>query len=361
MAITYPELVALTSNEYTTLLDLLQAAQGDESLLGRITYEYQKQQTIGRDLPVKIASGRTEDTGAFLEPWELNKVSELTSVDGGPTFHKLGAYSRRDIMGMRDSAIAVKEREMQLQGAVGNLWRAKQVNDTVMKMGLDVEHDILYGDPKKDSRNMLGLMPRFSVVTDMDGIVASGDHEGEKSPYITLSAGGSGSNLASVLLVYPNAERGVAWLVPNGDTLFTGGIEYKQGAFQDVIITDADNKPRVHRQAVDTFLIAGGVGMMNRQGAIRIANIDVSTDDGFKKFERCLFEAMEAVDPDIANGFIAYVPKKLKIDLKEKYYQKIQPATLENAKIQGLKTDFSLDGITFRSCVHMTANESALA
>lgn len=361
MAITYPELVALTSNEYTTLLDLLQATQGKEKLLSMITYEYQRQQTIGRDLPIKVASGRTEDVGAFLEPWQLNKASELTSIDGGPTFHKLGTYSRRDIMGMRDSAIAIKEREYLLQGAIGNLWRAKQTNDTVMKMGLDVEHDILYGDPKTDPRNMLGLMPRFSVLTDMDGIVKAGDHAGEKSPYITLDAGGTGSGLASVLLVYPNAERGVAWLVPNGDTLFTGGIEYKKGAFQDSIVTDSSNTPRVHRQAVDTFLIVGGVGMMNRQGAIRIANVDVSTTEGLKKFERALFEAMEAVDPDIANGFIAYIPKELNVDLKVAYNGKYTAATYENAKIQGMKTDFSMGGMTFRSCRHMTKNESRIA
>ncbi len=360
MPISYPELVAATNNEYTTLLDLMQIAQGKESALATLTYEFNKQQTIGRDLPVKIASDRFEDTGSFLEPWEYNKVSELSSIDGGPTFHKIGAYSRRDIMGMRDSAIAVDERESMAQGSLANVWRAKLAYDTVNKMGLDVERDILYGDPKQDQRNFLGLMPRFSVITDMDGKVQSGAHSGEQSPYITLSAGGTGSNLASVLLVYPNADKGVAWLVPGGDTAFTGGIEFKKGVFQDMVITDANGVPRVKRQAVDTFLITGGVGMMNRQGAIRIANIDVSTDEGFKKFERCLFEAMEAVEPEIANGFIAYLPKRLSVDLKEKYYQKVVPATYENAKIKGLKTDFMMDGVVFRKCEHMTVSETAL-
>lgn len=361
MAITYEQLVALTSNEYTTLSELLQATQGDENLLGRITYEYQRQQTIGKDLPIKVATGRTEDVGAFLEPWQYNKASELTSIDGGPTFHKIGTYSRRDIMGMRDSAIAINKREYQLQGAIGNLWRAKQTNDTVMKMGLDVEHDILYGDPKVDSRNMLGLMPRFSLITDMDGIVKAGAYKGEKSPYITLDAGGTGTTLSSVLLVYPNAERGVAWLVPNGDTLFTGGIEYTKGEFQDVAVQDKDGVVRIKTQANDKFLITGGVGMMNRQGAIRIANVDISTDTGLKKFERALFEAMEAVDPDIANGFIAYIPAKLSVDLKVAYNGKYTAATFENAKLQNLKTDFGMGGTVFRTCRHMTSNESQIS
>lgn len=360
MAISYEQLVALTTNEYTTLSELLQATQGDENLLGRITYEYQRQQTIGKDLPIKVATGRTEDVGAFLEPWQYGKASELTSIDGGPTFHKMGTYSRRDIMGMRDSAIAINYREYQLQGAIGNLWRAKQTNDTVMKMGLDVEHDILYGDPKTDSRNMLGLFPRFSVITDMDGIVKAGAYKGEKSPYITLDAGGTGTSLSSVLLVYPNAERGVAWLVPNGDTLFTGGIEYEKGEFREFTVEDG-GVARVKKQAIDTFLITGGVGMMNRQGAIRIANVDISTDDGLKKFERALFEAMEAVDPDIANGFIAYIPPQLSVDLKVAYNGKYTAATFENAKLQSLKTDFSMGGTVFRTCRHMTSNEEKLS
>lgn len=361
MPITYEQLVALTTKEYTTLQELLQATQGNDKLLSMITYEYQRQQTIAKDLPIKVASGRTEDVGAFLEPWEYNKSSELTSIDGGPTFHKLGTYSRRDIMGMRDSAIAVGEREYKQQGILGDLWRAKQTKDTVMKMGLDIEHDILYGDPKKDSRNMLGLMPRFSIITDMDGIVKTGDYAGQKSPYITLDAGGTGSSLSSVLLVYPNADRGVAWLVPNGDTLFTGGIEYKKGKFQPMTYLDDNNVSRVKEQAVDTFLIVGGVGMMNRQGAIRIANVDISTAEGLKKFERTMFEAMEAVDPDVANGYIAYIPPQLSVDLKVAYNGKYTAAVYENAKLQNLKTDFTMGGTTFRTCRHMTSNESQLS
>lgn len=353
----------LTSTEYTTLTELLVKTQGDAkapiALLGN---EFAVAQTIGRDLPVKIASGRTEDEGRFVEPWEYDTKSAIKTIGEGANYYKESTYGRKDIMGMRKSAIAIDEDEYKLQGDAGKAWRAEEVYARVNKIGLDVEHDMFYADPRIKAGAMLGLMPRFSAITDMDGKILTGDNEGKLSRYITLDAGGDTSasgNLCSVMLVYPNQKKGVSWLVPS-DTYFTGGIEYTPGDFQTVTYQDDNGLMAVKRQASDIFSIVGGVGMLNRQAAIRIANVDCSTAEGMKKLEHCIYLAMEAVEPEIAAGFIAYVPRKLKVALKEYYYNKIQPATYENAKIKNTKGDFMMDGLNFRSVYHLLDTENRI-
>lgn len=357
MPITASELRLLTSNEYTTLPELLAKTQGEKGPISLLGQEYAVAQTIGRDLPVKIASGRTEDEGRFIEPWEYNAKSAIKTIGEGANFYKESTYGRKDIMGMRKSAIAIDEDEYKLQGDAGKAWRAEEMYARVNKIGLDVEHDMFYADPRKDAGAMLGLMPRFSQITDMDGKILTGDNSGMLSRYITLDAGGtSNGNLCSLMLVYPNQKKGVSWLVPS-DTYFTGGIEYTPGEFQVMSYQDENGLMAAKRQAIDLFSIVGGVGMLNRQAAIRIANVDCSTAEGMKRLEHCIYLAMEAVEPEIAAGFIAYVPRTLKVALKEYYYNKIQPATYENAKIKNTKGDFMMDGLNFRSVYHLTDKE----
>lgn len=351
----------LTTNEYTTLPELLVHTNGEKTPLSLLAKEFAVSQTIGADLPIKIASDRTEDKGRFIEPWEYDAKSDIKTIGEGANFYKEKTYGRKDIMGMRKSAIAIDYFEHKLQGAMGDLWRATQAYERVSKMGLDVEHDMFYGDPRIAERegSMLGLMPRFSQITDMDGKIVTGANAGKLARYITLDAGGTADgSLASVMLVYPNQKKGVSWLVPGGDTMFTGGIEYEPGEFQTMVSTGADGRPEAIKQAIDLFSITGGVGMLNRQAAIRIANVDYTTDAGMKKLVHCLYLAMEAVEPEIAAGFIAYVPRTLKVALKEYFTNKVQPATYENAKIRNTKGDFMMDGINFRSVYHLTDKES---
>ena len=361
MAMTASDAKLLTNTEYTTLTELLVKTQGDaKAPLALLGNEFAVSQTIGRDLPVKIASGRTEDEGRFVEPWEYNAKSDIKTIGEGANFYKESTYGRKDIMGMRKSAIAIDEEEYKLQGDAGKAWRAEEVYARVNKIGLDVEHDMFYADPRVKAGAMLGLMPRFSAITDMDGKIKSGDYAGKLSRYITLDAGGtSDGNLCSLMLVYPNQKKGVSWLVPS-DTYFTGGIEYEPGEFQAMSYMDDNGLMAAKRQAIDLFSIVGGVGMLNRQAAIRIANVDCSTAEGMKKLEHCIYLAMEAVEPEIAAGFIAYVPRTLKVALKEYYYNKIQPANYENAKIKNTKGDFMMDGLNFRSVYHLLDTENKI-
>lgn len=359
---TSEELRLLTSTEYTTLTELLVKTNGEKHPISLLSQEYAVAQTIGRDLPVKIASGRTEDEGRFIEPWEYDSKSAIKSIGEGANFYKESTYGRKDIMGMRKSAIAIDEEEYKLQGAQGKMWRAEEAFHRVNKIGLDVEHDIFYADPRLNAGAMLGLQPRFSVITDMDGVIESGDNAGMLSRYITLDAGGTSSgNLCSLYLVYPNQKKGVSWLVPNNETLFTGGIEYTKGDFQAMTYLDDAGKMAVRRQAVDMFSIVGGVGLLNRQAAIRIANVDCTTENGIKALLHCIYLAMEAVEPEIAAGFIAYVPRTLKVALKEHFYNKIQPANYENAKITNTKGDFMMDGLNFRSVYHLLDTEELVS
>lgn len=355
----YEEVVKLTSTEYTTLSELQAKLFGKDSPIARLTYEYAVEQTLGAMLPVATATGRMDDESPFLEPWEYNKNSHTTDLDSGARYSKVGTYKRKDILGMRESAIGINKKQYKMQGALGNWWRAEQSFDRAKKIGLDNEHDMFWGDPRQDPKSFLGLFPRFQVITDMYGIVQAGDHKGEKSPYITLDAGGTTDGaLSSVYLIYPNNKDGVCWLIPGKDADYQYGVEYDPGEFVRIKTIGDSGEPEALDEATDIFRVCGGIGMRNRLACIRIANVDISTEAGFKKLRRCIREANEAVSPSISNGFIGFTSSGVKLDILDQYENLVKPASYNEAQSPKIdKGAIMLDGQKIMSIVHLNDGE----
>lgn len=348
------------SSEYMTLSDIMKAKLGSNAPLTILMDEYKKSLTLGADIPACEASDKFEDRGVFMEPWEYDKFSDSTDLDGGSRYYKTGTYARKDIMGMRSSAIGINERQYLASGADGNLWRAQQTFTRVKHIGLDREHDMVWGDPTVDPNLGLGLAPRFNVVTDMDGKILAGTNAGQLSPYITLSAGGTTSgSLGSVYLIHLSSTDGVCWIYPK-DSSYTAGVRYVQGQFQDVMYQDASGNTLVKRQASDIFEVVGGLAMKSRRSAIRIANIDFSTDDGIKAFDKKLYEAFESMPTEFQSSTLIYAPKSAIPSLKMYYRDKFYPTTYDATKPVNLIGDFAMGGFTFRRLEQLNLKESKI-
>lgn len=351
--------VDLSYNEYMTLSDVMKATLGGTAPLSLITDEYMKPLTLGADIPACEASDKFEDKGVFIEPWEFDKVSDTTDLDGGSKFYKTGTYARKDIMGMRSSAIGINERNYLASGANGALWRAQQTFQRVKHLALDKEHDMFYGDPTVDPNQGLGLIPRFNLLTDMDGVIKAGAHAGELSPYITIDGGGTGSGgLGSVFLLHLSSTDGVCWIYPK-DSDYTAGLRYVKGQFQDVYYQE-NGQNMVKRQAADIFEVCGGVAMKSRKSGVRIANIDF--ENGLNAFDKALYEAFEAIPTEFQNSVVIYAPKRAIPHLKQFYRDKMinNVATYEGAKPMNLRGDFTIDGMAFRRCEQLALNEGKI-
>lgn len=350
-----------TRTEYVTMQDIALRTQGEKSGGKNFVDEYARELTLAADLPVTFASDKFEDNGYFKEPWAYEKVSNTTNIASGPTFYKLNAYTRKDIMGMRDSAIAYRKREYDAAGSLSNLYRTEAIRDRLHMIALDNEHDMIYGDPRKDPQTYLGLMPRHEMITDQDGVIQSGTYKGMLSPHITLDAGGTTEGgVFSIYLIVPSVSNGVYWIVPD-DTLWSAGINLTEGeSWQDVLVTESDGRQHVHEQKFDKFLLTGGIAIQDRRGCIRIANIDVSTSEGAEKLSYAIDQAYEVLSPSQASAARLYIPRFAGSKIRKAYRGLVQPARYEDALPKNIGQDFSIDGHNFRQLFHLTDAESVV-
>jgi hypothetical protein len=309
------------------------------AILGK---EFDNATTLASRLPIRQATDKFEDKGAFKEPWQKNRNSYVSDPDGVYTPSKKGTYTRSDILGMRKSAVMMEVGQFkQMTAEQQNAFRLDQVKDRFVDIALDAESDMLYANPvgttgtydqSTDVRNCLGLAPRYNKITDHNGIyTASGTQR--MSPYITLDAGGTGNKLTSVWLIVPSADKGVCRLMPNG-TQFTGGIEYNPAdrpEWEDGVdaVTGIAGKKQY---LIDTFDYVYGIAILNRRSCIRIANIDMTDDTSMAKFINQYRFALAAIDAGLKSAnHIAFMNPIMKVYLEGYFDKKVTPSSFADA------------------------------
>lgn len=340
-----------------TIADLNAATLGGKAAIANMLQEFSQQLTLGADLPIRMASEKNRDVGTFSEPWEYNKHSGYTDLDSGEKVSKTGSYSRIDIMGMRSSAIEYRIKQKMFMGSGFAQLVTWQMRDRLRDIGLDDEHDLFYADMREDNRTYFGLYPRFTMLTDEDGIVLNGSNKGKKNPYVTLSAGGTASGkLASLWIIVPGATDGVCRIYPNG-TDFTGAIQFDEGSWETV-----EQDGEATRKKIDFFYLTNGLAIMDRRSVVRIANIDVSTEEGIKNLEKAIYQAFTVIPQNKAGRARIYVSPKIVPSLKMHYSNKVQAVTYEGGKPHNITGDFEIPGVgVFRQCLHLLATEDVVA
>ena len=340
-----------------TYFDLAKRTAGGKVRLDLMTEEFVTQTSILGTLPVVESTEKEKDTGTFLDGWEYNKHTQLTDLDHGPKPTKHDSYAREDIMSYRDAAIETRKKHYDYGGAEMASLLTQETSLKIRDLALDNEHDIFYGDPRDDERAMLGLYPRFWCLTDMKGVVQAGSHQGEISPYRTFSAGGTASGkLSSIFMVVPSARDGACIIVPKGS--LSGGMHYEKGQWRG----GEDEDGGFIYVRTDLFSVQNGLSIRNRQGVVRIANIDYSTEAGIKGLIDVLYNAVYSVPAYLRSRLQVYcndeaIPKLAWYFNSQKY-----PTSAGAAKPEGVGGDFAIPGLgTFHGTVHITQGEEPVA
>lgn len=345
----------LYDNEMT-IVDLEKHTLDYKINIGQVLHVFGTPLTMLNDLSFQEATGKDDDVGAFDDGWEYNRDSKPSDLDHGVEPTKFGASSRVDKIGMREAQFRFKKKHADFGGMQFLQLADDQIEKKAKALALDCEHDLLYADYRKDPRLFMGIMPRFSVLTDEDGVIKSGDHAGEISPYITLDAGGTPSgNLSSVIMMVPGRNE-VCLIYPKGDLAW--GFDYDEGTMTDI----PDENNNTVRGRTDIFTSRFGLAIRNRRACIRIANIDVSSDANIVKFIDSLYEAADAIPKELMNRVIIYTPRKVTRALKKYFNAEKHATTYEGAKPQNITGDFEIpDFGYFRRCDHLTNSETKVS
>ena len=354
----------LGPNEYATLADYAEFESKDGDIIRNIVNEHTKALTLGADIPITMASGNMTDEGYFEEPWEFNKASKTYNLTSGRPFVKFGNYTRKDVMGLRGGAITIDKDHFDQQKGKALYWETQQIYRAVKYTGLDCEHDMFYGDPTVDPDSSLGLMPRFCALTDLDGVIKSGDHAGEYCTYITVdgsrgtATSASSGKLASVYLVHLSSEDGVCWAYP-AESAYTGGIELDiyDGPWTPAITANESGVTTVKMQKVHMFRRAGGLVIKNRNACYRIANVDFTTETGMKNFVTTLYDVCGVLPQDIEGTMKLYFPKRAIGSIKTYFNNKVYPSTYDGSKPKNLIGDFTIDGLEFKGTSQLELTE----
>lgn len=357
----------LIGNVYLNYQDMMRKTNNLDTPFGVIGRELDSVNEFITDLPLVQASNMEYDEGSFIEPWRKDAHSDLADFQSPYFSHDFDTYGRKDTVFLRKSAIAMKRNDYRKNPSEMENYRMKQTQLTIADIMRDMSDDFVHGNPKKDFRHAIGLEARFDMLTDMDGKILAGEHKGEINPYITLDAGGRNQSeetpkLTSVYMLIPS-DMGVCRIYPTGGD-FTGGISYLPGDWTRIQETDrVTGKTGWNDERVDFLDICQGLCFRNRRAGLRIANIDMNTDDGMKKFIDTYYEACEVMQECTVKGqIILYANSRMRVQLK-KYFNRLKnPITAVAAKPEAAnQMDYYIDeSVKIRPNNHITCAEATM-
>lgn len=346
---------------YANYNDWAKQTNKGETPIGIIGLEFDNASPLMTDLPLTEATGETVDEGTFEAPYKPDAMSYTSDFNGFYHGSKGDTYSRKDYMGMRKGAVSFREGDKELMGAGFNDLRMLETKRHVRSMALDWERAFIYGNPNTDVKAILGLANRYSYLTDEDGIVKAGAHAGELSPYVTISAGGTGNNLTSVYVMVAGADA-VTRIFPK-KLGFEMGIRYRPGEWheetgRDELHNNEDGFRFVLNDRFDSYL---GYSIRHARACFRIANIDTNSAEGIKNFVHAMYVVCDLLDQSFKDREIyLYGNRKLRIAMKEHYNSLVQPISYDSSKPMNMRGDFYFGDVLFRLNDNIINTESAI-
>ena len=320
-----PETGIKVRSTYNNVNDYLHFTGNEKTPTGVIMREIVTRQSFSSLLPVKICSGgkngeKYEDWGIFKEPYQYDKASKLMSgIDGGYFDANYTSYERSDYMAIRGGGAKIYKYELRSRPEEVRRWRTERMQQRIFDTALDIETDMIYGNKTLDPKQCSGLMPRFNMLTDRHGKILAGANQGKINRYVTIDAGGTGDELASILLMSPNSSYGVVRLAPAEGTDYTASVHLQMGErdlnkewnYEKVTSSDdaAYNDAFMREFTMDRFDVCYGIALLTGHACVRIANIDISTTSlaNLKKIRQAYRTAYAAMDERLKGGRILAV------------------------------------------------------
>ena len=340
-----------------TINDVAKRTNGGKINLSRMIEEFATNVTLLSALPVVESTEKDKDTGSFIDGWTLNEHSQLTDLDHGPKPTKHDSYDRFDIMSYRDASIEVRKKHADYAGAEMAQLLTQETTLKLRDISLDNEHDIFYGDPRNDEREMLGLYPRFTMLTDFKGRILAGTHKGKINPYKTFSAGGTSDGaLSSIWLIVPSTTDGACLIWPKGS--LSAGFQYDKGSWYP----STDEEGGFIYKRTDLFSVQNGLSIRNRSGVVRIANVDYSNGTGIENLTKALYKAVCAIPQYLRRSLHVYCAEEGIPVLLEYFNSKKYPVNAQGALPENIGADFSIPNVgMFNGSIHITCGEDTVA
>lgn len=350
----------MESKKYLTLADI--AAQTADGKLVNIVSEFQDGLTLFHDAPWKEASHIDKDESVFLkENDRLTQTSPL-SLGDGLFATKSGYYKRVSSLGKigtlrefdEETLKAVPNGEVYLQRELANMMRS---------MGNDAEYAILNISQDTDPRYPEGLLPRYSLLTDIYGEILdkTGKGTGTKTPYVCLDALGAkvdtakDGKLSSVLIVYFDDVNGVSLLYPRGSS--TIGFDYRLDSdYSWTKNTDGGKRRELNAACFLTY----GITVNNGLACTRIANVDPEDETSLKTMMGLLFDAYERMDTYMKQSVRIFTTAQVVSAVRKLQYKNIYHTSLQGIQALNLKGQVVVDNDVFTTCHNMLHTEGRI-
>lgn len=330
---------------YLTFADVAAATHNED--LVPVVDEVTKRVTMWNDAPWKASSDMLRDIGGREgDPPRGTWVA----VDEGAKPNKGSQEKYAEELGMIESWSKSLKKTMDISPHDKELrWREDRRH--LRGLGLDLEEGLLYGNRNQDPRKFLGFMPRFTKVTDIDGV--AGDNE---YPFITLSAGGNNANgMSSLLLVYWDEDEGAHLIYPSHKK--DNGMEFT--AYPYVAETQPDGT--ILEVAKTKYACTAGLGIANRKSVIRIANIDLNSQNpttALGNLEAAIYDAFAAMPVDFQSRAMLYANNRVISFMRKGYAGRVVPARYADAVPKNAIGDVMFDSFVVRRCDSMLATEA---
>lgn len=333
--------------DYMTFADVAAATNNGD--LVPVVEEVVRATTMWNDAPWKASSDMLRDIGG--REHEPPRGTWVTPDEGAlPNKGSMEKYTEelgiiegwsKTLKKMAD--LSPNEKEMR--------WREDKRH--FKGIGFDLEECLVYGSRLDNPRKFDGIIPRFSKITDIDGV--AGD---DQLPFITINGGGtSQTGMSSILMVHWDVDEGVHLLFPKYKK--DSGMEFIPYPFT------AETQPdgTILEIAKSKYSATAGLGIANRRSVVRVANIDQSLTGSdmiahLSTLEAAIYDAFAAIPKDFQSGVKLYANARVINLLRKGFAGRVSPATYQDAIPKNAIGDVQFDSFIIRRCDSMLTTES---
>ena len=330
--------------KYLTMTDIAHMTHNGNIVA--MVEEFQKNTSLFNTLPWKQASDTLHDVTGVVG--EL-PTATWVGLDKGVKASKGTWEKREENIALLESWSEINEKTYKIAGH-GD--RARWENDRLhlLKMGLEAEEKLLYGNPVVDINQPLGFMPRMAKVTDRNAM--SG---GVRYQHVCLSCGGSTANGESSILLVAKGPMAPHLLYPRYKA--NNGLEFNAFPFEN----SKDDEGGNIRVAKSQFIMSFGLSIANRQSAARIANIDLTNSTSIGKIADALYEAFSSFPKEYRSSVEIWTTPGVILAMRKLYAGRVSPATYPDAIYKNAIGDVMFDNFVIRQCDSMLDTEAVVS
>lgn len=330
-----------TYNNTLTLMDVASAKNPDGTLasIAEVLSEYNP---ILWDIP--FVEGNTETGNIITRRASLGEATWRRLNEGVPvSVSRVGQIT--ETCGLLETYLEVDKRLVEMSGDVGT-FMTNQAKGKMEGMSHIMAQTLMYGNNKLLPETFLGFMPRLSKL----------NKTARNGQPIVLDAGGSGSNLSSILLVAWGADK-VSGIYPKYGR---SGLQYEDLGQQT--LTDANGGHyEGYRQH---WMWEAGLCVYDYRYVVRIANIDTSSvtydEAAAKKIYNLMIDAFSFIPAAGGASLTAYAPRAVWSHLS-----KLANADVNRSQVVTVNDSSRLisniAGVPFRMCDCMLETESKVS